>query len=59
MKEYMKKLRDVITFFVIWFGIPHLMVVYTQHEELYAWIIIMWLPAVCITGYLKDEENDN
>jgi len=56
MKEYFKRLRDVLTFFAVWFGIPHLMVVYTQDPNMYFWTIFTWVPAAVITAYLKEDK---
>lgn len=52
---YQERLRDVITFLVITIGIPTIVSYLAQDNGWFVLLIISWVPAVLVTGYLRGE----
>lgn len=52
--EYFKRLRDVLTFFVILLAPPLILYKYNNDLDSFLLVMITWLPALFITTYLAD-----
>lgn len=55
MKEYLRKVWNVVLFFGIWIGIPYYFVHTYNEPNFFIGIMFMWLPAVLISMYLNDK----
>ena len=52
--NYWTRLRDVVTFLVIWLALP-IYLAYKVEDGWLGTILIMWIPAMIITIYLAEE----
>ena len=53
---YLRKLRGIFIFFLVWMGVPRTMHFWTGAEGWYFLIFITWLPALLIVNYFEDED---
>jgi hypothetical protein len=52
--NYFKRVRIIIMFLAIWFGVPQLFVMWTLETGFYAIAIFTWIPGLAITAFLED-----
>lgn len=53
---YWTRLRDVITFLIIWIGVPYFIFIINDYPEVFAILLITWVPAMLVTDYLNGKE---
>jgi hypothetical protein len=54
MKKYLLKVRDVITFLIFWIMPGFIIEHYTGNADAHLLLVIIWIPAIAITGYLRE-----
>jgi len=54
MKEYLRRLWNVLVFFGIWWGIPFYLVYTYDDGAFFVFILFTWIPAGFITLYLTE-----
>lgn len=55
-KETLKRIGNVILFFLLWFGLPMYMNYRGASEEVYLILAVSWVPAMFIMIYITDSD---